>query len=78
MADIIGAFGVSLILLAYFMNLFNRLDAEHWMYLLLNLIGASMAFWSSILIHSKPFIVLEATWAIVSLIALIKKLKTAL
>ncbi|MEP7323309.1 MAG: hypothetical protein ABI761_15390 [Saprospiraceae bacterium] len=78
MADIIGAFGVSLILLAYFLNLFNRIDTEHWVYILLNLIGASLAFWSSFLIHSKPFIVLEATWAIVSLIALIKKIKTAL
>lgn len=78
MADTIGAFGVFLILLAYFLNLFNRIDTEHWAYILLNLIGASLAFWSSCLIHSKPFIVLEATWAIVSLIALIKKIKTAL
>ena len=77
MADIIGAFGVSLILLAYFLNQFDKIEPEHMAYILMNLIGASLACWSSILIHSMPFIILEATWAVVSIVALIKKLKSS-
>jgi len=73
MADIIGYFGVGLILLAYFLNLYNKIDNESLLYLWMNLVGAGLAFVSSLLIQSLPFAILEGTWALVSLVALVKK-----
>ena len=75
MSDVLGTLGVSLILLAYFLNLFDKIEPEHIVYIWMNLLGASLACWSSVLIHSIPFTILEATWAVVSLIALIKSLR---
>ncbi len=73
MADILGFIGVFLILLAYFLSLYGKLEQSGRPYLLLNLAGAGLACISSIIIKSLPFIILEGTWAIVSLIALWKK-----
>jgi hypothetical protein len=73
MADLIGYFGVGLILLAYFLNLFNKIDNDSRLYLWMNLIGAGLACVSSVLIKSIPFTILEGTWALVSLVALVRK-----
>jgi len=73
MADLIGYFGVGLILLAYFLNLFNKLDNDSQLYMWINLIGAGLAFVSSVLIKSIPFMILEGTWALVSVVALVRK-----
>lgn len=72
MADILGTFGVFLILLAYLLNILDKIEPEHIAYILMNLIGAILACWSSILLGSIPFTILEATWALVSFAALIK------
>lgn len=73
MADLIGYFGVGLILLAYFLNLYNKLDNDSRLYMWINLIGAGLACVSSVLIKSIPFTILEGTWALVSLVALLRK-----
>lgn len=75
MADLIGYFGVGLILLAYFLNLYNKLDSKSKLYMWINLIGAGLACVSSILIKSIPFTILEGTWALVSLVASVRKRK---
>jgi hypothetical protein len=70
--DIIGFIGVSMILLAYFLNLNNQLAPGDIRYILLNLIGAILACLASWLMEYYPFVLLEGTWTLVSLIALIK------
>jgi hypothetical protein len=70
--DWIGTIGVGLILIAYFCSTFNWLSAHGRVFFLLNTIGASMSCFASYLINYWPFVVLEGTWAIVSLIGLIK------
>ena len=77
MADLIGYFGVGLILLAYFLNLFNKLDNNSRLYMWINLIGAGLACVSSVLIKSIPFTILEGTWALVSLAALLRRKTTS-
>lgn len=77
-ADWLGAFGVFLILLAYILSITGNIDIKSKMYIFLNFIGASLACLASILINYVPFIILEAVWAVVSLIALIKVLKQQL
>jgi hypothetical protein len=41
----------------------------------MNIIGASLACYASILINYLPFIILEATWAMVSVLGLVRVLK---
>lgn len=73
-ATILGMIGVSGILGAYFLNLFNMIDQNSYPYILINLIGATLACISSVMIESIPFTILEGVWALVSLVALVKKL----
>ena len=70
--DWIGFIGVFQILLAYVLNVTGRLDKNDLAFILLNLIGAGLACLASALMNYIPFIILEAVWALVSLIALIK------
>jgi hypothetical protein len=74
--DWIGFVGVFLILLAYILNVFEKLNQNSLAFILLNLCGASLACLASILMNYLPFIILEGVWAIVSLITLIRKYKS--
>ena len=64
--DTIGFIGVSLLLLAYFLNLNNKIGKDSLLYLQMNFIGAGLACLASILMNYWPFILLEACWTIVS------------
>ena len=70
--DWIGFIGVFQILLAYVLNVLDKIGKEDLSFILLNLIGAGMACYASILMNYMPFILLEGIWASVSLISLIK------
>ena len=73
--DIIGTIGVGLILLAYFLNIFSFIKKEGKLYFSLNIIGATLACYASLLIQYFPFVILEGTWVIVSIFGLLKVLK---
>lgn len=70
--DIIGTIGVSLLLLAFFMNLFGIISQDKKAYILMNLLGAAIACYASVLIGFVPFIILEATWGFVAFLALVR------
>lgn len=72
LTDIIGTIGVTILLVAFFLNLFKYLDPERPTYITLNILGSGVACYASILLRYVPFIVLEATWGIVSIIGLLK------
>ncbi len=74
--NLIGIIGVSGILGAYFLSTFDKLSTDNYLYLWMNFVGASLACISSILIEYVPFVILEGTWAAVSLVALVRKLKS--
>lgn len=74
-SDLIGFTGVGLILLAYFLNLLEYWSSRGIIYLAVNFTGATLACWSSILIHSIPFTILEGTWALVSAAGLIQVIR---
>ena len=69
---IIGTVGVTLLLVAYFLQLIKKISSDSKIYALLNIIGSLLSAYSSYLIAFVPFIVLELTWALVSVIALVK------
>jgi len=75
--EAIGFVGVTLLLVAFFLNLLRLLKAESNAYLALNLVGASLACASSYLIDFLPFVLLEGTWAVVAGVALAQKLRPA-
>ncbi len=66
LTDWVGATGVFFILLAYFLNLADILKNNDIIFLTLNLIGAILACFASILLRYLPFIVLETIWSLVS------------
>jgi len=68
--DWIGFIGVALLLLAFFLNLKNVIQKESFVYLSLNVLGASLACLASVLLNYLPFIILEACWTLVSGIGL--------
>lgn len=76
--DIIGFIGVAILLAAFLLNLLGKISKDGLPYILLNIIGAGLACLASYLINYLPFVVLEGTWMLVSIIALVKKLTTPL
>ncbi len=70
-SDIIGTVGVGLILLAYFCNTFGWINGKSKLFFLLNIVGAGLACYASLLINFWPFVILEGTWFIVSVIGLV-------
>ena len=70
--DWIGFAGVFQILLAYVLNVIGKVGKNDLAFILLNLVGASMACYASVLMSYMPFILLEGIWAGVSMISLIK------
>jgi hypothetical protein len=74
-ADWIGTIGVSLILIAYFCGTFKLISNQGTLFFLLNTIGAGLACYASYLILYWPFIILEGTWFLVSVLGLLKTRK---
>ena len=73
--DWIGFTGVAILLLAFLLNLLKKISSNSLPYIIMNIIGAGLACLASWLIDYIPFVILEATWTIVSIIALISYLK---
>lgn len=67
-SEITGSIGVGLILLAYFCNTFGWINSRGRLFFQLNIIGAGLACYASWLIDYWPFVILEGTWFIVSVI----------
>ena len=72
--DWIGTIGVTLLLLAYFLSITKKITQNSLIYIVLNCSGAAMACFASVLLHYMPFIILEGTWTLVSLVILAKYL----
>lgn len=73
--DIIGTLGVGLILLAYFLNTARLLERNKRAFYVMNIIGAALACYASVLIEYLPFVILEGTWTLVSIYGLMKTMR---
>jgi hypothetical protein len=76
-STITGSVGVTLLLVAFFLNLFKFISQEGLLYIVLNIIGAGLSCYASMLIHYMPFIILEGTWCMVAVAAFVKKVVTS-
>ena len=72
--DLLGFTGVAILLVAYLLHQLNKMAKDRFPYILMNIAGAGLACFASWLIKYLPFIILEGTWMLVSLVALIKLL----
>ncbi len=74
--ELVGTLGVTILLVAFALNLANKLTPTSATYLMLNIIGAALAGISSYMIEFWPFVVLEGVWTISSIVVLARtKLK---
>jgi hypothetical protein len=73
--DWTGAIGVTLLLVAFFLNLTGKIGKESIVYLFLNVLGAGIACLASVLLRYLPFIILEGCWTLVSAVGLAASLK---
>jgi hypothetical protein len=70
--DWTGFIGITLLLLAFFLNLMDKIKTGSFVYLLLNFFGAGIACLASVLLNYMPFVILEGCWALVSAVGLVK------
>lgn len=75
LSDWIGTTGVTLLLIAFALNIGKKITTESKTYLILNILGALLAGISSYMIHFTPFVILEGVWTAASLMSLLKTLK---
>ena len=73
--DIIGSIGVSLILLAYFLNTARMIPVNGKLFYVMNMIGAALACYASYLLRYMPFMILEGAWTLVSIYGLMRTMK---
>ncbi len=73
--DWIGFTGVAILLMAFLLNLLKKISSNSLPYILMNIIGAGLACLASWLINYIPFVILEATWTVVSIFALVGYLR---
>ena len=69
-SDIIASIGVTILLIAFFLNIIGKLSAKSRPYTLMNFIGAALCGFSSYMIKFYPFVILESIWALVALFTL--------
>ncbi len=62
--------GAILVLLAFALQRFNRISADSFAYLILNFTGGALLCWAAVNTGQLGFILLEGTWALISLIGL--------
>jgi len=72
LTDWIGFIGVAILLAAYFFNLSGKISKDSFIYLMMNILGAGLACYASVLLNYIPFIILEGCWTLVSILGLIK------
>jgi hypothetical protein len=58
-SDTIASVGVIILLIAFLLNLFKKIDTESKLYASMNFIGAGLCGYSSYLISFYPFVILE-------------------
>jgi len=73
--DLIGTIGVGLILFAYVLATLKFIKSDKSLFFVLNIIGAGLACYASLLINYWPFVVLESAWVAVSIFGFFKNIR---
>ena len=73
--ETVGTIGVGLILIAYYLNTAGLIIKNGKLFYVVNIIGAALACYASILISFIPFVILEGIWTLVSIYGLMKTMR---
>lgn len=71
--DIIGWIGSVLVVLAYALNMYKKLDSDSLAYYSMNIGGSACLILNTIYHHAIPSAVVNVVWIIIAIIALAKK-----
>ena len=74
-STIVGSVGVAITLLAYFLNIAKLIRVNGKLFSVMNIFGAGIACYGSLLIDYWPFVVLEGTWTLISVYALMRAMR---
>jgi hypothetical protein len=77
-ADLIGVLGVSICLLAYSLNVLQRLTSDGWLYPLLNALSSCLILVSLAGSFNLAAVLMEGSWLAVSLFAVVTFLRRRL
>jgi uncharacterized membrane protein len=72
-SGVVGSAGVALLLAAFLLNLLGTVGSDSRIYQAMNALGAGISCYASYLIGFAPFVVLEAIWCAVAIVALISR-----
>jgi len=75
-SDLLATAGVSILLIAFLLQILKVIRVESNSYSLMNLVGAALAGVSAWMINFMPFVMLESVWVLVSLFNLLKNIKS--
>jgi hypothetical protein len=70
--DIIGLFGASLVLIAYFLLLTKKISAENLSHAVLNLVGGVMILYSLLYAWNLSAVIIELAWISLSVYGIFK------
>jgi len=71
--DLIGWIGSVLVVVAYAMNIYKKLDSASLPYYLMNIIGSGCLIINTIYHHAFPSAVVNIIWIVIALIALARR-----
>ncbi len=63
---IFGLSGMFLLLIVFMLELFEALDAENPIYIIVNIAGSALMAYYALLIDSLPFLILNCVWCLAS------------
>lgn len=66
MVEVLGCIGAVMILVAYVLNVTDKVDDDNPYFLGLNFIGAILTFYSAYVDKSYPFMIMEGAWILTS------------
>ena len=69
-SDIVGIFGVVLLLVAYFLLTTNRMSSQGLRYQLFNFIGAAFILYSLLFNFNLASVAIEVSWIFISIIGM--------
>ena len=73
MIDIIGWVGSALVVLAYAMNMYNKLRSDSLTYYLLNITGSGCLIANTFYHHAIPSAVVNIIWVLIAFMAMLKR-----
>ena len=71
--DLIGWIGSVLVIVAYALNIYKKLDSSSLPYFFMNIAGSGCLIINTIYHHAFPSAVVNIIWILIALIALAKK-----